>query len=146
VCRSPGLIGVVGLHLRKHLQCFGPEVLLVDNPFITNNEALDARNSVLGGHSRQCESANHGSVDNEVDGASRRRWSASLENFVVVPVESAALIFVSLLNGFCDRFARRTTARSVCILPIQPILLPGSADDSLSILVQVPIVVRLGRI
>src|SRR5580704_3143338 len=84
--RSPGLVWIEELHLLEHVQAVGPEVLLVDNAVIADDESLNSGDAVLSRRGNQRKAPDHHAFDHIVQTAQRCIRTLPLENLEEVPM------------------------------------------------------------
>ena len=100
------------------------------------HEGLDTGDTILRGHGNQGESSDHYSLYDIVQLSEWCRGTLSLKNLEVVAVISEGFAgCVTLIDGSRNRLADRTTWCAVCVFPVQPVTLAGSADDFLGVLI-----------
>ena len=116
---SPGLVGVVAIHVLHDLEGIAAKVLLVNSAFVADHESVDSSDPVLGRRRDQRKASEHCSLDYEVEPAKSRSVTLAFQYLEIVTVERRRLIRrVALFDGPCDRFADRTSGRAVIVLPI----------------------------
>src|SRR5215472_5358618 len=90
--------------------------------------------SVLRRGGDEREASDHDAFDHVVHGAERRRGSLSPEHLEEVAVIRVGFEVVALLDGLRDLLPDRASPAAVGVLPGEPVLLAGTADDALCVL------------
>src|SRR5215469_14676499 len=135
--RCPGLIGVEELHLLEFIERCRPKIFLVDHPVIAHDERLHSGHPVFSWCSYQSEASDHHASDHEVHFAMRRGRTLPLENLEEITVVRLGSTSVTLFNRSGSFFTEWTAPRAIRISPGQAILLAGSAEDALRVLIHI---------
>src|SRR3954453_6819703 len=64
--RRPGLVRVEQLHLAEFIESAGPEILLVHDAVVTDNECLHSRHSVFRGRRYQRKASDHHALHHKI--------------------------------------------------------------------------------
>src|SRR5205807_1300484 len=99
VNRAPGLIGIEALHALKRLQRIGPEVLLVNDSVLANDERLHTCDPVFCRRSRERKPTDHGTLYEKIHLSHRRGGTLPLQNLEIVAVIRLSFIAIALLQG-----------------------------------------------
>src|SRR5215469_16009070 len=132
--RGPGLVRVEAIHLLELLQRVRAQVLLVDHTGVTHHERLETGLTVLGRGSDERKASEHDAFHDVVHGAKRSRGPLTLQYLEEVSVVWIGFQVVALLDRLCDLLANRPTPGAIGVLPGEPVLLAGTADDVLCVL------------
>src|ERR1700756_2117948 len=119
-----------------------PEVLLVHNSVIADDEALNAGHAIFRWRSGQRKPADHDPLDHIVKLGHWRCRSLTLKNLEVITMIGLRIGSVALCNGFRHVLTDRSFPCSISVLPGQA-RRPRSADDFLRVLVNVVTLTRL---
>src|SRR5271167_733307 len=84
--RGPGLIRIEEFHLLEFVERPGPEVLLIDNAIVADDEGLYSGDTILGRRGDQGEAPDHHAFDHIVEPAQRSIRTLPLENLEIVAV------------------------------------------------------------
>src|SRR5258708_3361105 len=132
---TPGLVGIVSLHVLTNLDRVRSQIPLVNDPVIANHEALDARDTIFDRECHQGKASDHNSLEYVVEFPQLRRRTLPLQYLEVIAVVSGRLRRrVAFIDRMSNSFADRTTRATIIVLPEQAIVRAGSADHLLRVL------------
>ena len=143
--RGPGFVRIESLHVLELIESLRPEIFLVDNAVVADDEGPHTGDCILRRRSHEGKAPDHYSFNYEIQFA---EWSCralpfeNLEEVAVVRLAAA----ITLFNGAGDLVTYRTSPGAIGVLPRQAILLAGRANDALGILVNLVALVRLKSI
>src|SRR3954453_17764921 len=143
----PGLVGVIEFDVLCDFEGIRSKVLLIDDSLWSNDEGLDAGDTVLGRRRDQRKSPDHGVLDQVVELTQRCGRPLAFQDLeIVAMVGSVLLQGVSFREGFGNSFAHPASGGTVGVLPIEAVLFSGSADESLRVLIDAGIVMDGGSV
>src|SRR5262249_19802337 len=123
------------------LESVRTEVLLIDDSIVAHHEGHYSGDAILRRNSNEREAADHRSVHNVIHLSERRVRPLPLQySKKVAMVGLLRSGGVTALDGARHIFTDGAAPRAVWVLPCKAVLLPGSADDFLRILIDVRVV------
>src|SRR5438067_13592936 len=123
----PVLVGIEYQNVGGLLRSVGPEILLVDNAILIDDEGHHASFAVGHGPGDDAEAADHAAIGEVAVGAARRIGALAVEQAIVVAVVAFALL--DALLGVGDQRPERALGLAGLGLPIKAVLLARRAEQ-----------------
>src|SRR5277367_4020286 len=76
----PGFVRVIKLHFHENLQSIWAQILLINNPLVTDDERLHSGDAIFRRSSSECEAPDHCSLNNKIYLAKRNRGTLPFQN------------------------------------------------------------------
>src|SRR5271170_2815614 len=118
--RSPGFVRVESLHVPKRIGSLQPEIFLVDNAVVADDEGPYTGDFILRRRSHQSKATDHYSFHDKIQFAERGCRALTLENLEEVAVVRFAAA-ITLFDGPRDLVTYRPSPGAIGILPRQAI-------------------------